>query len=127
MTRILLALPLLMLAACGDEMTYPGEIERETQAAQQAVATPVAQIALVASNTINGGKFKVLGDVSSTVGKATAFHANPTAEMAQQKLRIEAADLGADAVINTKIGEIKVCALSWGCRVSTGTAVKFLN
>lgn len=127
MKRILLALPLLMLAACGDDMTYPSEIERETQTVQQSAATPVGQIAVVTSNTINGGKFEVIGEISSTVGKATAFHANPTVELAKQKLQIEAAERGADAVINAKIGSIKVCPFSWACRESTGTAVKLLN
>lgn len=127
MKRIFLALPLLMLAACGDAITYPAEIEGEVQAAQQAGATPVGQIPVLSANTVNGGRFEVLGEVSSTVGKLTAFHPNPTVVQAQQKLQIEAAELGANAVINARIGDIKVCPLSWACRVSTGTAVKFLN
>ncbi|MGR3620728.1 heavy metal-binding domain-containing protein [Pseudophaeobacter sp.] len=127
MKQIFLALPLLLLTACGDDMTYPVEIERETSAAQATSAAPVTQIPVLVSDTINDGKFQVLGPIESTVGKLTAFHPTPTAEQAKQKLQIEAAELGADAVINARIGSVQVCPFSWACRVSTGTAVKLHN
>lgn len=127
MKQIFLALPLLLLTACGDDMTYPVEIERETSAAQAISAAPVTQIPVLVSDTINDGKFQVLGPIESTVGKLTAFHPTPTAEQAKQKLQIEAAELGADAVINARIGSVQVCPFSWACRVSTGTAVKLHN
>lgn len=127
MKRILLTLPLLILAGCADQMTYPAGIERDAQAVEQVSATPVDQLPVLVSDTINGGKFQVLGEISTTVGKATAFHPNPTAEQARRKLRVEAAELQADAVINARIGNIQVCPFSWACRVSTGTAVKLLN
>ncbi|MGR3760615.1 hypothetical protein ACUXV3_10860 [Roseobacteraceae bacterium NS-SX3] len=127
MKRIFLIIPFLALSACGDAMTYPAELDKEAQAATRAAATPVGEIAVVPGSTINGGQFTVVGPVEATVGKLTAFHPAPTVAQSEQKLRIEAAELGADAVINAEIGEVGICALSWGCRVSTGTAVKFAN
>ena len=126
MKRILFALPVL-LAACGDQVTYPAGIERDVQAIEQVSQTPVEQLPVLVSDTVNGGKFQVLAELSTTVAKATAFHPNPTADQARRKLQVEAAELGADAVINAQIGTVQVCPFSWACRVSTGTAVKFVN
>ncbi len=127
MKRIFAIGAVLALSACGDAMTYTGSLEDQAAAAAATASTPVDQIQIVAADTVNGGNFTVLGDVKANVGKLTAFHPNPTEDDARAKLRIEAAELGADAVINAVIGDVGVCALSWGCRVSTGTAVKFTN
>ncbi len=114
----------LGLSACGDAMTYPAEISKQSEAMAATAATPVDQIQITTSASINNGKFQEIGPVKGTVGKATAFHAAPTVEQAKQKLRIEAAELGADAVINAEISDVTVCALSWGCRLLSGTAVQ---
>jgi uncharacterized protein YbjQ (UPF0145 family) len=127
MKKTILALPLLALTACADEFSYPAQLDKQTQAAAQTAVTPVGQIALERGATVNGGNFQVLGAVKTSVGKPTAFHPAPTVAQAEQKLRIEAAKLGADAVINTEIGEIGVCPFSWGCRNASGTAVKLTN
>ena len=118
---------LAFLTACGDAMTYPMELDKEAAAASQSAPTPVSQIQVVSGNTVNGGKFTVVGPVKATVGKVTAFHPTPTVAQAEQKLRIEAAELGANAVINASVSDVTLCALSWGCRNATGTAVKFTN
>ncbi|WP_157891236.1 hypothetical protein [Phaeobacter porticola] len=90
-------------------------------------ATPVNEIKLVSSATVNGGNFTSLPPLKTTVAKVTAFHPAPTVAQAQQKLRIEAAKVGADAVIGVNVTGIQVCPLSWGCRHATGTPVKFTN
>ena len=77
--------------------------------------------------SVNGGNFTVLGEISTSVGKATVFGKTPTYADGEQKLRIEAAEMGADAVINASISDVTICALSWGCRNISGTAVKFSN
>lgn len=118
---------LAFLTACGDAITYPFELDKETAAALQSGPTPVNQIQVVASDTVNSGNFTVIGPVKATVGKLTVLHPNPTVAQAEQKLKIEAAELGAHAVINASISELTVCAFSWGCRNATGTAVKFTN
>ncbi|MEX0303621.1 MAG: hypothetical protein AB3N24_14480 [Leisingera sp.] len=127
MKKMFLVLPFLALAACGDDFSYPSQLEKQSQEAGQAAATPVDQITLVRGDTINGGQFQVLSTVNTSVGKLTAFHPAPTVADAEQKLRIEAAKLGADAVINAKIGEVGICPLSWGCRQASGTAVKLTD
>ncbi|MBO9476532.1 hypothetical protein J7382_03195 [Shimia sp. R11_0] len=119
-----LVIAAVTLSACGDALTYPAEIEKQKEQLEAKAPTPVDQIQITSADTINNGNFEVLGPVKGTVGKATAFHANPTQEQAEQKLRIEAAELNADAIINASISEVKVCALSWGCRELSGTAVK---
>ncbi|GAA6180299.1 hypothetical protein NBRC116594_17370 [Shimia sp. NS0008-38b] len=124
MKYIMLTVAAVALSACGDAMTYPAAIEKQTEAAATA-ATPVDQIQLTSSNNLNNGQFEILGPVKGTVGKVTAFHPTPTVAQAEQKLRIEAAELGADGVINAKISDVTICALSWGCRTLSGTAVKF--
>jgi len=125
MKKSFLFAALLGLTACGDAITYPAELDGETAKAAVTQSTPVNSIQVTTADTTNGGKFVVVGPVDATVGKLTAFHPTPTVAQAEQKLRIEAAELGADAVISASISEVKVCALSWGCRTAEGIAVKF--
>ena len=114
----------LAVSACGDAMTYPAQIDNQAGKAEATTAsTPVNAVVVTQADTINGGAFTVVGNVNATVGKVTAFHADPTVAQAEQKLRVEAAELGADAVINAEISDVTICALSWGCRKVSGTAV----
>lgn len=65
-----------------------------------------------------------LGDLKVTVNKTTAFHPNPTVELVEQKLREDAAKMGATKVVETKISDVQISAFSWGTRTGTGIAVK---
>jgi uncharacterized protein YbjQ (UPF0145 family) len=47
--------------------------------------------------------------------------------MVIEKLKAEAALVGADAVVNAKVTDVTVSAFSWGTRKGTGEAVKFTN
>ncbi|ATG46797.1 hypothetical protein CEW89_04020 [Celeribacter ethanolicus] len=123
MKKRFLPLPLLLLTACVEPMAYPGQLDKQAAVAAQSSATPVDQIALTQAATINGGRYKELGQIEASVGKVTAFHPTPSVADAEKKLRIEAAELGADAVINAKIGAPHICPLSWSCRDVSGTAV----
>lgn len=69
--------------------------------------------------------YTVIGPVDVAVNKLTAFHPNPSVEQAEIALREEAAALGADAVINVKIGDVGVSMMSWGTRKAEGTAIRF--
>ena len=69
--------------------------------------------------------YTVLGPLDITVNKLTALNKDPTQEAATARLQQAAAKLGADAVINVSVGEVKVSLTSWGTRQATGTAVKF--
>ena len=104
---------------------YPTELEPEAEAAAVTAAPPVAEIRLNDEGTINGGRFTIVSPVEATMGKLTAFHPAPTVAQVEQNIRIEAAEQGADAVINMRIEDVRVCALSWGCRQASGTAVKY--
>ena len=64
-----------------------------------------------------------LGNVG--LNKLTIFHPDPTREQAAQRLREEAAKLGADAVINVEIGEVGLGLLSWATRDARGQAIRF--
>lgn len=64
-----------------------------------------------------------LGELKVTVNKTTAFNADPTVQQVEQKLREDAAKLGASAVVETQISSVKVSPLSWGSRSGTGVAV----
>lgn len=68
-----------------------------------------------------------LGDISVTVNKTTIFHADPTKEMVDIKLKEEGAKLGADAIIHVRYGTVGISALSWGSLDGKGRAVKFTN
>jgi uncharacterized protein YbjQ (UPF0145 family) len=69
--------------------------------------------------------YKSLGDVSVTVNKVTIFNADPTRDMVNQRLRAEAAKLGADAVIQVRYGTVGMSALSWGSLDGKGRAIGY--
>ena len=128
MIRGVLCLALLTgLAACDDVMTSPAKVDQQAANIETQTQTPLAAIQVLPDASVNGGNFTVLGEISTSVGKATVFGKTPTYADGEQKLRIEAAELGADAVINASISDVTICALSWGCRNISGTAVKFSN
>ena len=72
-------------------------------------------------------KYVSLGDVTVTVNKTTVFHAAPTRDMVNQKLKEEAAKLGADAVVFVRYGSVGVSALSYGSLEGKGRAIKFVK
>lgn len=85
--------------------------------------TQVSQVVLSAA-PYNPAKQEKLQDLKVAVNKTTAFHPEPTVEMVQQKLREDAAKLGADSVMEVKITEPQISFVSWGTRYGTGIAVK---
>lgn len=60
-----------------------------------------------------------------TVNKTTLFHPDPTREMVDQKLREQAYELGADAVVLARYGTVGVSFMSWGSLDGKGRAVQF--
>lgn len=71
--------------------------------------------------------YTVIGPVDIDVNKLTAGHPSPTREAAIARLQEAAGRIGADAVINVVVSDVRVTLLSWGARRATGTAVKFQN
>ena len=128
MIRIaMLGLTALALAGCqiseGTHLAVKGPETPEAQAAVALAPVAVADVVIVEGPTDR--PHTVLGPIKVTVGKLTAFHPNPTRELALRRLQEAAVQEGANGVINVEVSDPKVVATSWGARVVTGTAVRF--
>lgn len=66
--------------------------------------------------------FKIIGPIKARVGAATAFSRAPTMDEVNQKLREQAARMGANAIIDVKYDR-GVSFSSWKALMATGTAV----
>lgn len=80
---------------------------------------------LLTDGDISDRPYTVLGDISVTVNKTTVFHSDPTKDMVNEKLKVEAAKLGADAVIHVRYGTVGISMMSWGSLDGKGRAVQF--
>jgi hypothetical protein len=85
--------------------------------------TDPAAIALVEGD-IADRPYQALADVSVVVKKGTIFHRAPTREMVAQRLREEAAKLGADAMILVRYGTLGGPA-GWGSLDGNGRALVY--
>jgi len=79
----------------------------------------------VTEGDITDRPYTVLGDISVTVNKTTIFHPDPTRELVNEKLKVEAAKLGADAVILVRYGTPGISLMSWGSLDGKGRAIAF--
>ena len=70
-------------------------------------------------------EYQELGKLIITVSNTTAFDPDPTRAQVDEQLRLEAAKLGADAVIGVTYDGPKLGFASWAVMDGTGTAVKF--
>lgn len=87
-------------------------------------ATQISEIQILETDVQNRAYIS-LGDITATVNKTTAFHPNPTREMVNEKLKEQAAKMGADAVTLVRYGEGGVSLWSWGSLEGKGRAIKF--
>jgi uncharacterized protein YbjQ (UPF0145 family) len=69
--------------------------------------------------------YRVIGEVSAGVRKATLFSKASSEAKIFRELWERADKMGADAVINARFGKSHVTAVSWGKTNATGTAIKF--
>jgi len=118
---LMAASALTLLGACAEGWST-SNVARTAESPR--AARPAAEIELVEGD-ITDRPYKSLGDVSVTVNKVTIFNADPTREMVNQRLRNEAAKLGADAVIQVRYGTVGIGALSWGSLDGKGRAIVF--
>lgn len=87
---------------------------------------PAALAAItVTENDITDRPYDVVGDIKVTVNKTTIFNKDPTHEQVDDKLRDEAAKVGANAVILVRYGTVGIGLVSWGSLDGQGRAVKF--
>lgn len=82
---------------------------------------------IVTDEDITDRKYESLGDISVTVNKTTLFHQDPTPALVREKLREEAAKLGADAVVLVRYGSVGISFFSWGSLDGKGRAVRFVE
>jgi hypothetical protein len=69
--------------------------------------------------------YTTIGDIEVSVHKTTLFDPNPSRQHVNNALREKAAELGADAVIFVRYGEVGVSFSSWGTLDGRGRAVRF--
>jgi uncharacterized protein YbjQ (UPF0145 family) len=81
----------------------------------------------VVAGDITDHPYRILGEVTAEVRKATVFSSAPSQRKVYRELWERASRLGADAVVNAQYGDARITALSWGSRRATGQAVKFLT
>jgi len=109
------------LAACshrsGASVERSGEVgHRGARAASQIIVT---------AEDITDRKYRTLGDITASASKVTIFNSDPTEEMINEELRVEAAKLGADAVVLVRYGTVGLSAFSWGTLEGKGRAIAF--
>lgn len=116
------------LSACvvndkGHYTTTPPKTKTDASAVEAVEATPPSSVELIAERPDRA--FTELGPVKVSVNKLTAFHRNPSVADVQIALQEKAAALGADAVIDVDITEVRPSIVSWGTRTGSGIAIKF--
>lgn len=132
----------LMLSGCNTWSTSNVELKTKTSDVETAsvsessdtkTETPQAQAGkaladiIITEKDITDRKYQTIGDIDVTVNKTTIFHADPTREIVDEKLREEAAKLQADAVILVRYGTVGIGLFSWGSLDGKGRAIKFVN
>ncbi len=118
----------LIVALSGCATWSTANVERapdaETTATERREPTQGKDI-LITEKDITDRAYKVLADLEVTVNKTTIFHKNPTRELVADKLREEAAKIGADAVILVRYGTVGIGLMSWGSLEGRGRAIAF--
>lgn len=87
------------------------------------VAMPVPVI----EGDITDHPYRVLGTVKATVRKAFVFSKNPSDEKLLEALWKNAQEMGADAVLNAKLGPVQDGGPTYARRQAHGQAVRFLS
>lgn len=114
----------LLVSACSTWSS--GEVTNVRPTAE-AVAQVLPGKVILRDGDIPDRRYEAVGDLSVTVNKTTIFHDDPTREMVDEKLREEAAKLGADAVIHVRYGTVGISLMSWGSLDGKGRAVRFVR
>ncbi|MEO5573960.1 MAG: hypothetical protein ABIR48_05710 [Gammaproteobacteria bacterium] len=121
---VFISLLLISLAGCATWST--SSVDGNSTAKSSAAIKPtLSEKILVTESDITNRAYSSLGDITATVNKTTIFNADPTKELVNQKLRQEAAKLGADAVVLVRYGKGGVSFMSWGSLEGKGRAIKF--
>lgn len=123
MRILVIAVATILLAGCATWSTSRVDHQDTSQSAPVAAIAPASVV--LTTEDITDRQYASLGDIWTTVNKTTVFHPNPTKEMVNEKLKEEAAKLGADAVILVRYGEVGMGLFSWGSLEGRGRAIRF--
>jgi len=121
----LAAIALLTATSSGCATWSTATVDGSNVTTAAAQATSPSQVKLSDGDIVDR-KYTSLGDITVTVNKTTVFHPTPTREMVNVKLQEKGAELGADAVIFIRYGDVGVSMFSWGSLEGKGRAIKFL-
>jgi uncharacterized protein YbjQ (UPF0145 family) len=113
---------LVFAAGCESHRTY--NVVKPTLDSASVTAVDPAGVEIL-QTTILDRDYQELGKLIITVSKTTLFDPDPTRAQVDEQLRLEAAKLGADAVIGVTYDGPKLGFASWAVMDGTGTAVKF--
>ncbi|QEI08962.1 hypothetical protein FXN63_26265 [Pigmentiphaga aceris] len=120
----LAAIALLAATASGCASWSTSSVDGVRRPAARPATLP-AEVVLSESDMADR-KYLRLGDITVTVNKTSAFNATPTREMVNVKLQEKGAELGADAVIFVRYGDLDFSMFSWGTLEGKGRAIKFV-
>lgn len=120
---ILSLLLVLSLSGCA---SYRISSNIEEAAAEARTGQPEKDIPILASGEVFNKKYQALQRIEISIKKLTAFHADPTREMANAELKKKAVQIGADAVINVQY-QSGIGLMTWGYIDAQGTGVKVLE
>lgn len=132
MTKPLLAVlvMVLILSGCGHRVAVDVDKAKtapQTSAATTARAPTSAANVLITEDDITDRRYQSLGDVEVTLSKWTAFDKMPDRTMVAERLRKEAAGMGADAVILVRYGQPGMGVFTWGKMEGRGRAIVFVE
>ncbi|MGR0183300.1 hypothetical protein [Azospirillum aestuarii] len=114
-----------LLASCG---TYSmADIKPAASGSAASIPAKVKTPAdiIVTEKDITDRNYRSLGDINVTVNKTTIFDKDPTPALVEERLKEEAAKLGADAVVLARYGTVGISFMSWGSIDGKGRAVVF--
>lgn len=117
---------LLFLAGCGTRASSSVELAPTAGAVESRPQKALTDI-VITTEDITDRPYRVIGDIEVTVSKNTIFDSDPTPAKADQELRAEAAQLGADAVILVRYGDVGISLFSWGVLEARGRAVAYVE
>ncbi|HJT43071.1 MAG TPA: hypothetical protein VJ750_06175 [Rhizomicrobium sp.] len=114
-------------SAAKPERSKPQSAQRQNtrRNTRQKFDPAVVAAIIVTENDITDRPYDVVGDIKVTVNKTTIFNKDPTREQVDDRLREEAAKVGANAVILVRYGTVGIGLMSWGSLDGQGRAVKF--
>lgn len=121
----------VVLSTTGCATWTTSNVDSKSVDANIAVVAPSTKTSLsaitVTDTDIVDRKYQSLGDITVNVNKTTLFHPNPTQALVNDKLREKAFELGADAVILVRYGDLGIGLLSWGSMEGKGRAVRYVR